>query len=314
MPLKPHVVPYRVRGIAWGKRNEEEAETIVALIQAMTRHPLYDGKTIGVISMVGEEQALWIDRLLRERMSAQELLQRRLLCGTPAQFQGDERDVVLLSLVDSPNPDGRPLPMRQDDRFKQRFNVAASRARDQLWVVYSLDPSLDLQEGDLRRRLIEYALHHEEILAQALGEMGKTESPFEREVFLYLAQAGYRVRAQVPAGRYRIDLVVEGNGQRVAIECDGERWHPIERIEEDLERQAILERMGWRFIRIRGSEFFRDPEATMRRVFANLERMGIAPGSAPHGPGDPPQPSAPLAEEVIRMAQEILQDRRGVWA
>jgi len=61
-------------------------------------------------------------------------------------------------MVDSPNLDGRKLAIRQDDRFKQRFNVAASRAREQMWVVSSLDPQADLQDGDLRRWLIEHAL------------------------------------------------------------------------------------------------------------------------------------------------------------
>ncbi len=229
----------------------------------------------------------------------------RLLCGNPAQFQGDERDVVLLSLVDGPNPDGGRLPMRQDERFKQRFNVAASRARDQLWVVYSLDPAADLQEGDLRRRLIEYALNPEAALHSLWGELDKAESPFEQEVLRWLMRAGYRVHAQVPVGCYRIDLVVEGGGQRVAVECDGDRWHPWERIYEDLERQAVLERLGWRFIRIRGSEFYRDPDGTMRRVFAELERMGINPGHEPGEPGEHHRGDRSVADELIQMAEEI---------
>jgi len=70
--------------------------------------------------------------------------------------------------------------MRQDDRFKQRFNVAASRARDQLWVVYSLDPSRDLKPGDLRRRLIEYALDPAAIVRTLTVEESRAQSEFER--------------------------------------------------------------------------------------------------------------------------------------
>jgi REase_MTES_1575 len=71
--------------------------------------------------------------------------------------------------------------------------------------------------------------------------------------------------------------VVEGNGKRLAIECDGEKFHPPEALAADLERQAILERLGWKFVRIRGSVFYREPEKAMAAVFARLEQIGIQP-------------------------------------
>jgi RNA polymerase-binding transcription factor DksA/very-short-patch-repair endonuclease/DNA polymerase III delta prime subunit len=322
-PLKPAVVPYRVQGTAQGKVNKEEAETIAALILAILQHPAYADKTIGVISMVGDEQARHIEQLVRkwcarEPILEQELDKRRFLCGNAAQFQGDERDVVFLSLVDSPSPDG-PLPSRNDDRFKQRFNVAASRARDQLWVVYSLDPANDLKQGDLRRELImfaEQAYRNPESVLQ-IPEAERAESPFEREVLEWLVHKGYRVRAQWPVGAYRIDLVVEGETGRVAIECDGDRYHySEEQIRRDLERQAVLERLGWRLIRIRGSEFYRDREDTMRRVERELERLGVRAGdrfAAADEGGNTRRHQ--LVEEIIRQAKESRAEvlSRGDW-
>ena len=44
-----------------------------------------------------------------------------------------------------------------------------------------------------------------------------------------------------------------------------------------MERQTILERLGWRFIRIRGSEYYRDTERTIERVVSELEAYGIEP-------------------------------------
>jgi superfamily I DNA and/or RNA helicase len=98
--------------------------------------------------MVGTENALLIDSILRGRLTLSEYQNRRLLCGNASQFQGDERDVMFLSLVDSPSD--LALPLRQRDEARKVFNVAASRARDQLWVVHSLDPGRDLKPGDLR--------------------------------------------------------------------------------------------------------------------------------------------------------------------
>lgn len=71
-------------------------------------------------------------------------------------------------------------------------------------------------------------------------------------------------------------MVALYNGEQVAIECDGDRYHSgQEKIREDMERQTILERLGWRFIRIRGSEYYHNPEATIKRVINELEAFGI---------------------------------------
>ncbi len=190
--------------------------------------------------------------------------------------------------------------MLDRDNFKQRYNVAASRARDQLWVVYSLNPQTDLKPGDLRRRLIEYALNQDGILPEA----AQTESEFERQVLMRLKLAGYKVTPQWKVGKYRIDLVVEGGGRRLAVECDGNRYHTLDQLPSDMERQAILERLGWHFVRIRGTAFFRNPEAAMKPVFEKLENFGIQP----ENPIDTqPKPTSNyLLEQIKRRASEIL--------
>jgi superfamily I DNA and/or RNA helicase len=243
--LKPHVIAHRVTGaLSHSKENNEEAEEIAALLVAATEQPEYTDKTFGVISLVGDEQAYKIDTLLRKHLSEEEFkLQHNILCGNPAQFQGDERDVIFLSVVDT--SDGGVLRLREEPMFKQRFNVAASRSRDQMWVVHSIDPRSHLKPGDLRRRLIEYAEDPYRVL-KALENVGAaTESPFEREVANRLVRLGYKVIPQWRVGHYRIDMVVEGDGKRIAIECDGDKFHPHEKLADDMARQAVLERLGW---------------------------------------------------------------------
>jgi very-short-patch-repair endonuclease len=242
----------------------------------MLEQPEYASKTFGVISMLGEEQAMLVDRLLRERVSETVYAARDMLCGISPQFQGDERDVVLISLVDHA-PDG-PLRLRSDDDLKKRYNVAASRARDQLWVVHSLNPDTDLKEGDLRKRLLKHAADPLATERQLQEQSNRVESEFERLVLKDLTNAGYRVQTQWRVGAFRIDMVVVGaDGARVALECDGDRFHPPEDLDRDLDRQRILERLGWRFVRIRGSEYFRDPEATMSRVRRRMTELGVEP-------------------------------------
>ena len=63
-----------------------------------------------------------------------------------------------------------------------------------------------------------------------------------------------------------------------AIECEGERLHPGDAdIREDMERRTILERIGWRFVLIRGSEYYLDPEAAVDRAQAELLKLGVRP-------------------------------------
>jgi very-short-patch-repair endonuclease len=310
--LKPHTVAYRVHGSTRdGKVNHQEAEIVASLAAAALEQPEYqknefgDRTSFGVVSLVGEEQALEIDRLLREHIPPDVYERHRLLCGTPAQFQGDERDVVFLSVVDTPT--GAPLPFRDQQMFKQRYNVAASRARDQMWVVHSLNVQTDLRSGDLRRRLIEHAQDPGALLRLLEEKEKRTESPFEREVLKRLLIAGYRVTPQWKVGSRRIDLVVEGNGSRLAVECDGDRYHPLEKLGDDMERQAILERLGWVFARIRGSVFFRDPNRAMRPVFEKLRDLELEPYAEPSQLSSA-VPVAELTERVSRRAEQIRNE------
>jgi len=304
--LKPHLIAYRANNSqSDNKVNREEAWIVASLLAAALEQPEYKGKTFGVISLVGVEQAQEIERILLRHIPPEDYQDRRILCGNAAHFQGDERDVMFLSMVDTSSGNG-PLPLREQQMFRQRFNVAASRARDQMWVVHSLDSKNDLKPGDLRKRLIEHAENPLVLLrAMKKGEQ-RVQSEFERAVLRRLIQAGYRVIPQWRVGYYWIDLVVEGGGKRLAIECDGDRFHPIDKLEEDMARQAIIERLGWTFSRIRGSHFFRDADAAMKPIFQRLEALEIPPeGNEPSSDKKPDSLSSELKDRVIRRADEL---------
>ena len=275
--LKPACVAVRVDGTREGKINKTEARRIVDTIKAMIEHPCYADKTIGIISMIGEEQAISIQTMLHREIPTIELEKRRIQAGIPGEFQGDERDIIFLSLVDSPSGEG-PLRAVGEGAFEQtkkRYNVAASRARDQMWVVHSFDPELHLKADDLRLQLLRHVQDPEASKRLYDQEVRRTESPFEREVLKLLTDAGYRVKTQWEVGCYRIDMVVEGGGKRLAVECDGDRYHGMEQLASDMDRQAILERLGWQFVRIRGTAFYRNPELAMKSVFSRLTELGI---------------------------------------
>lgn len=279
--INPPVVEYRVSdGYRDNKKvNPVEAEHIASLICACIEDEAYKDKTIGVISLVGTDQAYEIDRLLQSNLDPREYESRRIQCGNSAQFQGDERDIIFLSMVDEPKEGGGPLRLVSEsgnnDRNRKIYNVAASRAKDQLWVVHSLNPEIDLQPNDIRLRLIKHAINP--AIDKHDDKLSKAESDFEIRVMKDLLNKGYDVEPQWIVGAYRIDMVVKYGDKRIALECDGERWHTQDDLTDDLNRQAILERLGWTFIRIRGSEYYRNPQETMEWVFNELGQYGIKP-------------------------------------
>ena len=166
--------------------------------------------------------------------------------------------------------------MQMKMRTKKRYNVAASRAKDQLWVINSLDEENSLQAGDLRRGLLSYAKNPQAYKQTIVQIQQQADSIFEEEVAKALVSKGFHIVQQWEVGAYRIDMVAVYKNRKIAIECDGERYHSGEdKILEDMQRQTILERLGWKFIRIRGSEYFADPENTINRVADLLFTYGI---------------------------------------
>lgn len=309
--LVPAVVNYRVEnGERVGKTNPNEAKTVVALLQACIEQPEYEGKSFGVISLLGDEQVKKLQEEIFNRIDAKVCSERRILCGNASNFQGDERDVIFLSIVDCANGNG-PIAKQGfgvDDAYRKRYNVAASRARDQLWVVDSLDPVNDLKPGDIRRMLIEFSLNPQSVEMTNAKVEEKAESPFEAAVAKYLSVRGYHLVQQWEVGAYRLDMVVVCGDKKMAIECDGERYHSGEdKIREDMERQTILERLGWRFIRIRGSEYYRNPEKTMERVVTVLTNEGIEPEQADANQ-ECVRRNTELSQRVKQRAYEILHE------
>lgn len=280
--LKPAVVPWRTRGTAGDNGvNAEEAQAVIRLLRAMIHDPAYDGKTFGIIPMrsVHGAQVNRIRRLLVENFDPREIERRRIHCGISAEFQGDERDVVILSLVDSAAPG---LPLRKetdgaDGMMKKRWNVAVSRARDQLWLLHSFDPAAQLKPDDLRRSLFDWA---DGVMSGTIGAAEPFDLPdpeFTGQVLRALRKRGYRVEAGHDAGAWRLDMVVRARGRAAAIECDGSGREDEDAIRRDMERQTVLERAGWKFVRVRSADWFRRPEKTLERVCEALAALGIAP-------------------------------------
>lgn len=279
------------------KVNRIEAEAIVQKLKEMLNDEKYremrDGQevrptTFGIISLLGKDQSKYISKLISEYITPKEIEKRRIICGDPYVFQGDERDVILLSMVksiDIDNPDKSIYPLTESKKEnKQRMNVAMSRAKNKMILFHSIPKDKLTNPNDLRKKIIDwfYTGNHEQ---KEFGldkvrqevENGKA-SEFEFEVAKLIINRGFKVIPQYEVAGYRIDLVIQGENAKLAIECDGDKYHNrIEKWEEDNERQQILERSGWKFWRVSGSSFYRHQEKALESLWEKLDEMGIEP-------------------------------------
>lgn len=201
--------------------------------------------------------------------------------------QGDERDVILISVGYGPHEaNGRLASMRfgpvNSEGGERRLNVLFTRARYRCEIFASFDPGdIDLSRtrADRRglkvlKRFLEFAKTGNLDLAHPTGE--EADSLFEEDVARVIRGLGYPADHQVGSAGFRIDLGVRNPkrlGQYIlAVECDGANWHnSLWARERDRLRQDVLEGLGWRFHRIWSTDWFYNRQHEIERLRAALE-------------------------------------------
>ena len=271
------------------KVNPVEADAVVSAIERCCEDPAYAGKTFGVISLLhSSDQDREIESRLIKCLDAEEIEKRNIVCGDAYDFQGDKRHVIFLSMVSARSDHGR-IGTMSDEKAKRRFNVAVSRAQDQVQLFHSVQEG-ELGQNCLRRLLLAHMQQPpvdptaqlpwtvEELRQLARNtprRKGNQPSPFdswfEADVFLAIAAQGYRAIPQYEVHGYYIDIVIVGGARKLAVECDGDYWHGPERYEKDRHRQTELVRCGWEFFRVRESRFYRDPDSALLPLWEMLE-------------------------------------------
>jgi very-short-patch-repair endonuclease len=94
-----------------------------------------------------------------------------------------------------------------------------------------------------------------------------------------LQAEGYQILQDMAVGSLRVPVAAVSGSSRVIVACDGEHW--VDSIKEAASQrysQAVLERLGWHFLRVRGSSWYLNPEAALEKLKAQLAELGIVPG------------------------------------
>lgn len=207
--------------------------------------------------------------------------------------QGDERDIIIFSIGYAPDEKGRVsvnFGALSQDGGENRLNVAISRAKQRVVVVTSIEPeelNVDSTKNPgpkLFKKYLQYARevsngNHEgakailNSLVDSNIERNRTlkyDSDFEMQVHDVLEAKGYSVDTQVGVSEYKIDLAIydkERSRYILGIECDGATYHSSKFARErDIHRQRYLESRGWKIIRIWSRDWWKNPEAEIKKI------------------------------------------------
>ena len=199
--------------------------------------------------------------------------------------QGDERDVMFLSVTYGKAADGRLRyqfgPINGENGWR-RLNVLATRARTRMRVFSSMrgdeiNAAATTSRGALLLRDFLLYAEHGRLDAVVASAHAAHESPFEADVVAELVRHGVRVVPQVGVSGYRIDIGVlddEVAGRFICgIECDGVAYHAAETARDrDRLRQQVLEARGWTILRVWSTDWFKDRAGQVARLLTGIER------------------------------------------
>lgn len=251
-----------------GAANPKEIEEVFARVkQIISQSPDDKPTSIGILSPF-RDQVNAITKELPRYLSLTEVDKHKVVVGTAHSLQGDEKDVVILSLSLDPKFHHGTLNFLENPNV---FNVSITRAKKKLIVVSSVQPK-DLPNGLLK----EFLLYSNDAPLSEIPR-GVFDSKFEEQVAQALERSGFKVWPQYQAAGFYIDLAVGDGKNWIAVECDGPTHFEMKDKQNyyDVWRQGILERAGWKFFRISYREWEHDSDKQIANIREALNSFKI---------------------------------------
>ncbi|MCB0844910.1 MAG: hypothetical protein KDE26_16770, partial [Bacteroidetes bacterium] len=255
-------------------------QLIEGLIEDVKAGHLPEIPSLGILCLESSNEAhreYLIRELGKNKLIKAHADELKLLVGTSREFQGDERDIMLLTTTASHkfSPAGKIKPPRAvlGEEMMRIYNVAASRARDKAILLHSIHPEAVAQMNPdcYRRRLIEYFTmtgeDFQEESGKTLGMHPKT-GEIGKEFYHWANEQnwGAHLHPQFKIGPYSIDLAIIKGGNKIAIFIDGQGEINPEQMEKSLRQQLVLERAGWKCYRVQAMHWMIDREKVEREI------------------------------------------------
>ncbi len=215
--------------------------------------------TVGIISPFRaqvEQLKVSVSKVLSDYM----IKKHQIEIGTAHTFQGDERDIMMISWAVADNSYTQSLMFMQKANL---FNVAITRGRNKVINFVSRNPR-ELPDGHFRNYVSYMQNYQDKKQAVLSGEIDENiyKNPLEREVADKIRELDHKVVAGAEIAGLSADLLVD---DKFVIEIDGVDDKTKSHI-SNMKKQAIIERSGFKVKRITFREWQYSPKACLDRV------------------------------------------------
>ena len=271
--------------------NEAEARSIIKEILRRYNSPKLRNKSLGVITFNIKQQNYIEDLLLEECKKDIEFDKwvnnpdSKVFVKNLENVQGDERDVILFSILFGPNQNRKLSlnfgPINKEGGWK-RLNVAASRAKQEmvLFSIMSYD-MIDLSRtssvgGSSLRDFLEYG--ERGTLASTYSEIDHSSSGLADRIIRNLEKQGYKCAKNVGNSEFKIDIAVvnpyDTDSYLLGVMLDGEVYSQTQNTRDrEVAQISVLSSLGWNIHRIWAMDFWADERKEMNKLFAELEQL-----------------------------------------
>lgn len=273
------------------RTNEAEAKAVVDELER--RIMAGKDQSIGVMTLNIQQRGLINDRL-QERMDQNPAFHEAVSGMNPPLFiknleniQGDERDVIIFSLGYGPDEEGHMSmnfgPVNQEGGHR-RLNVAVTRARQELLVYTSFEPSaMRTTEHSARglrdlKAFLEYAKQGAAVLDCQLGPASKEKETINRQIAEKLREKGWKTDINIGTGKFRIDVAVHHPKKTdeyclgIMFDDDASALQDTVR-DRNLLQKNVLQRMGWNILNLWLLDWYEDSETQIQRIEDTLKNI-----------------------------------------
>lgn len=217
--------------------------------------------TVGIISPFRaqvEQLKISVPKVLSDYM----IKKHQIEIGTAHTFQGDERDIILMSWAFANNSYPQSITFLQKPNL---FNVAITRARSKCINFVSHDIET-MPEGHFRNYVSFIKQYQERKISLANNEIDENiyKNKLEREIATAIKNLDHKVIAGADIAGLSADLIID---DKFIIEVDGVEDSKKQSV-SNMKKQAILERCGFKVKRITYREWQYSAKACLDRVLA----------------------------------------------
>lgn len=294
--VRLHLVENGVYDGGKTRRNPVEAAAVVEFLRSHCRDEERKDMSVGIITFNIQQQKL-LEELVQEACRSDEVL--RAWCDRAAEpmfiknlenVQGDERDVILLSVNYGPDAKGKVSmnfgPLNGEGGWR-RLNVAVTRARHWMEVFSSLVPEqIDLSRTNARgvhelRAFLEYAGGGRlPVNRRALRDMDAPGGVAE-SLCRGLESAGYEVVRHVGCSDLRVDVAVvhprHPQQYVMGLLLDGGAYAGAGTTRDrELSQVDALRSQGWQIRRVWALDWFDNRDKELRAILRELEELCAA--------------------------------------